>query len=87
MIATAPPSERNSKTGPSLAVSLRSRPFLRNADFILSTRLVGLAALVGVVNSEALYHSMTYFQPQVSVIMRALLVPFLQVDVPVLDHE
>ncbi|KAI0698551.1 hypothetical protein C8T65DRAFT_660552 [Cerioporus squamosus] len=51
------------------------------------TRLVGLAALVGVVNSEALYHSMTYFQSQVSVIMRALLVPFLQVDVSVLDHE
>ena len=54
---------------------------------LLSMRLVGLAALVGVVNSEALYHSLTHFQPQVNVIMRALVLPFYQVDVSELDHE
>ncbi|KAI0750655.1 hypothetical protein C8Q80DRAFT_1217629 [Daedaleopsis nitida] len=51
------------------------------------TRLVGLAALVGAVNSEALFHSPTYFQPQVTVIMRALLLPLFQVDIPALDNE
>ena len=61
--------------------------WLYYADSCRRTRLVGLAALVGVVNSEALYHSTTHFQTQVSVIMRALLVPCLQVDVSVLDHE
>ena len=53
----------------------------------ISTRLVGLAALVGAVNSEALYHSLTHFQPQVTIMLRALLLPFFQVDISVLDHE
>ncbi|KAI0638061.1 hypothetical protein C8Q77DRAFT_1089093 [Trametes polyzona] len=51
------------------------------------TRLIGLAALVGAVNSEALYKPPAQFQPQVSIIMRALLIPLLQVDVSVLNHE
>ncbi|OJT13104.1 Protein EFR3 [Trametes pubescens] len=51
------------------------------------TRLIGLAALVGAVNSEALYKPSAQFQPQVSIIMRALLIPLLQVDVSVLSHE
>ncbi|KAI0775921.1 hypothetical protein BD413DRAFT_255861 [Trametes elegans] len=51
------------------------------------TRLIGLAALVGAVNSEALYKPSAQFQPQVSIIMRALLIPLLQVDVSVLNHE
>ncbi|KAI0650320.1 hypothetical protein C8Q79DRAFT_902424 [Trametes meyenii] len=51
------------------------------------TRLIGLAALVGAVNSEALYKPSAQFQPQVSIIMRALLTPLLEVDIPVLDHE
>lgn len=51
------------------------------------TRLIGLAALVGAVNSEALYKPSGQFQPQVSIIMRALLIPLLQVDVSVLNHE
>ncbi|KAH9918217.1 uncharacterized protein BXZ73DRAFT_92274 [Epithele typhae] len=50
-------------------------------------RLVGLVALASVVNSQALYHSSTHFQPQVEVIMSALLIPFFQVDISVLDHE
>ncbi|KAI0368151.1 hypothetical protein BV20DRAFT_948958 [Pilatotrama ljubarskyi] len=51
------------------------------------TRLIGLAALVGAVNSEALYKPSAQFQPQVSIIMRALLIPLLEVDVSVLNHE
>ncbi|KAI0832301.1 hypothetical protein BC628DRAFT_1308939 [Trametes gibbosa] len=51
------------------------------------TRLIGLAALVGAVNSEALYKPSGQFQSQVSIIMRALLIPLLQVDVSVLNHE
>ena len=52
-----------------------------------STRLVGLAALAAVVNSDALYHSLTHFQSQVATIMAALLLPVFQVDVSVLNHE
>ncbi|KAI9001445.1 hypothetical protein BD414DRAFT_474648, partial [Trametes punicea] len=51
------------------------------------TRLIGLAAIAGAVNSEALYKPSAQFQPQVSIIMQALLIPVLQVDVSVLDHE
>ncbi|CDO71328.1 hypothetical protein BN946_scf184908.g86 [Trametes cinnabarina] len=51
------------------------------------TRLIGLAALASAVNSEALYKPSAQFQPQVSIIMRALLIPLLQVDVSVLNHE
>ena len=52
-----------------------------------STRLVGLAALAAVVNSDTLYHSVSHFQPQVAIIMAALLLPFFQVDLSVLNHE
>ncbi|KAJ3014098.1 hypothetical protein NUW54_g1393 [Trametes sanguinea] len=51
------------------------------------TRLIGLAALASAVNSEALYKPSAQFQPQVSIIMRALMIPLLQVDVSVLNHE
>ncbi|OCH92881.1 hypothetical protein OBBRIDRAFT_772486 [Obba rivulosa] len=51
------------------------------------TRLVGLAALMAAVNSEALFHPSTHFKPQVSIIMHALLTSVLEVDVATLEHE
>ena len=61
-------------------------PFI-NVILLNSTRLVGLAALVAVVNSDTLYHSLPHFQPQVAIIMDALLPPFFEVDLPALNHE
>lgn len=52
-----------------------------------STRLVGLAALTSVVTSEALYHSSTQLQAQVTTLIPAILMPLLEVDLHVLDHE
>ncbi|EJF61134.1 hypothetical protein BD309DRAFT_947572 [Dichomitus squalens] len=51
------------------------------------TRLVGLAAFIGTVSSEALYHSQTYFQTQVQILMRAILPLLFQVDVVVLEQQ
>ncbi|TFY61600.1 hypothetical protein EVJ58_g4417 [Rhodofomes roseus] len=51
------------------------------------TRLVGLAALIAAVHSEALYHSSTHFKLQVSTVTSALLTPLLEADVDTLNHE
>ncbi|EKM59162.1 uncharacterized protein PHACADRAFT_181156 [Phanerochaete carnosa HHB-10118-sp] len=51
------------------------------------TRLIGLAALTGVVTSEALYHSTQQLKAQVSIFMVALIAPLLLVEVSALDHE
>ncbi|KAG1755543.1 hypothetical protein EDB19DRAFT_1891798 [Suillus lakei] len=50
------------------------------------TRLVGLAALTGAVNSEALYCSSTQYKPQVSIISHALLFHVMNADLSVLDE-
>lgn len=55
--------------------------------FFPSTRLVGLAALTGVVTSEALYNSTTQLKAQISTFMPALLIPLLETDVSTLDAE
>lgn len=49
------------------------------------TRLVGLAAITGVVNSEALYASSTQFRPQVSSVIGALLFHVIHADTKILD--
>ncbi|GJE84131.1 hypothetical protein PsYK624_002070 [Phanerochaete sordida] len=51
------------------------------------TRLVGLAALTGVVTSEALYHSTQQLKTQVSIFMAAFVAPLLVVEVLSLDQE
>ncbi|KAH9938265.1 uncharacterized protein B0H18DRAFT_966299 [Fomitopsis serialis] len=51
------------------------------------TRLVGLAALIAAVHSEALYHTSTHFKLQVSTVTPALLIPLLDVDVETLNQE
>lgn len=50
------------------------------------TRLVGLAALTGAVNSEALYCSSNQYKPQVSIISRALLFHVMNAELSVLDE-
>ncbi|KAG2156199.1 hypothetical protein DEU56DRAFT_224351 [Suillus clintonianus] len=50
------------------------------------TRLVGLAALTGAVNSEALYCSSSQYKPQASIISRALLFHVMNADLSVLDE-
>ncbi|KAG1840083.1 hypothetical protein DFJ58DRAFT_858586 [Suillus subalutaceus] len=50
------------------------------------TRLVGLAALTGAVNSEALYCSSNHYKPQVSIISRALLFHVMNAELSVLDE-
>ncbi|KAG1815553.1 uncharacterized protein BJ212DRAFT_1357221 [Suillus subaureus] len=50
------------------------------------TRLVGLAALTGAVNSEALYCSSNQYEPQVSTISRALLFHVMNAELSVLDE-
>lgn len=61
----------------------------RSTDFLTfrSTRLVGLAALTGVVTSEALYHTSSQLRDQVAAFVPALVLPLLEVDVSTLDHE
>ncbi|KZT74275.1 hypothetical protein DAEQUDRAFT_781708 [Daedalea quercina L-15889] len=51
------------------------------------TRLVGLAALIAAVHSEALYHASTHFKLQMSVIIPALFTPILEVGIDTLNHE
>ncbi|KAG8218633.1 hypothetical protein J3R82DRAFT_4297 [Butyriboletus roseoflavus] len=61
---------------------------IKSVDYELRnrTRLVGLAAITGVVNSEALYFSSTQFKSQVSRIIHALLSHVLQADLKSLDE-
>lgn len=61
----------------------------RDTDFLFlrSTRLVGLAALTGVVTSEALYHSSAQLREQVAAFIPALILPLIEVEVSTLDHE
>lgn len=59
----------------------------RGAQLFDSTRLVGLAALVGVVTSEVLYNSTSQFKVQISTLIPAFLVPLLEVDISALDNE
>ncbi|KII95247.1 hypothetical protein PLICRDRAFT_207863 [Plicaturopsis crispa FD-325 SS-3] len=51
------------------------------------TRLIGLAALTGSVNSEALYNTTTHFQEQVSTILRPILLTLLQASIPTLTEQ
>ncbi|KAH7931244.1 hypothetical protein BV22DRAFT_1027474 [Leucogyrophana mollusca] len=51
------------------------------------TRLIGLAALTGAVNSEALYTSSSQFAPQVKVIARPLLFHVVKTEVSVLEDR
>jgi hypothetical protein len=50
-------------------------------------RLVGIAALTGVVTSEALYHPTSEFSNQVSIIIPGLLLTLQEADVEVLKDE
>ncbi|KAG9317451.1 hypothetical protein JVU11DRAFT_1651 [Chiua virens] len=61
---------------------------IKSVDYELRnrTRLVGLAAITGVVTSEALYFSSTQFKSQVSKIIRALLFHILHPDPKTLDE-
>ncbi|KAG6378718.1 hypothetical protein JVT61DRAFT_12991 [Boletus reticuloceps] len=61
---------------------------IKSVDYELRnrTRVVGLAAITGVVNSEALYISSTQFKSQASRIIRALLFHVLQSEVKSLDE-
>lgn len=61
--------------------------FYRPLTHRTRTRLVGLAALTGVVTSEALYHSTTQLKAQASTFMAALFVPIRDVEVSVLNEE
>lgn len=51
------------------------------------TRLVGLAALSGAVNSEVLYNTSSEFKAQVTIIVRPLLATLLFTDLSELDQE
>ncbi|KAJ7180256.1 hypothetical protein C8R43DRAFT_972407 [Mycena crocata] len=51
------------------------------------TRLIGLAALTGALNSEALYNDSGQFRAQVSVMMRPILVTIFQTPIHVLEHQ
>ncbi|KAF8639813.1 hypothetical protein AX17_001071 [Amanita inopinata Kibby_2008] len=51
------------------------------------TRLVGIAALMGAANSEALYNSSSHFRPQVSAMMRPILLTLLQTNLGQLDDH
>ncbi|KAF9226605.1 hypothetical protein BS17DRAFT_800622 [Gyrodon lividus] len=59
---------------------------VKSVDLRNRTRLVGLAAVAGVVNSEALYASFAQFKPQVSRIIRALLFHIIQSDLKMLEE-
>ncbi|KAG2154934.1 uncharacterized protein EDB93DRAFT_124660 [Suillus bovinus] len=50
------------------------------------TRLVGLAALTGAVNSEALYCSSNQYKPQALIVSRALLFHVMNAELSVLDE-
>lgn len=58
-----------------------------NVKGSIRTRLVGLAALTGAVNSEVLYNTSSEFKTQVTLIMRPLLVTLLFTELSVLDQE
>ncbi|ESK94402.1 cellular morphogenesis-related protein [Moniliophthora roreri MCA 2997] len=51
------------------------------------TRLVGLAALTGAVNSEALYNDSAQFRTQVSILLRPVLVTLFQSNLSTLEEE
>ncbi|KAF9464410.1 hypothetical protein BDZ94DRAFT_1161875 [Collybia nuda] len=51
------------------------------------TRLVGLAALTGALNSEALYNNSVQFRAQVSTIMHSILVTLFQIEITTLDEQ
>ncbi|EGN93012.1 hypothetical protein SERLA73DRAFT_98316 [Serpula lacrymans var. lacrymans S7.3] len=51
------------------------------------TRMVGLTALTGAVNSEALYSSSSQFKPQVTSIIHPLLFHLLNADLSTLDDR
>lgn len=60
---------------------------LSSSDPQSRTRLVGLAALDGVVSSEALFHPFPCFKDQVSKLVSAVLVTFYQAEFSALEHE
>ena len=55
-------------------------------NVVYRTRLVGLAALNGVVTSEALYSSST-FKGQVSILVPAILSNLQEIELSVLEDE
>ncbi|KAI0347191.1 hypothetical protein BDW22DRAFT_1351558 [Trametopsis cervina] len=59
----------------------------KDKEVVYRTRLVGLAALIGVVTSEALYNSTTQLKMQISTFIPALLIPLTDVEISVLEHE
>jgi hypothetical protein len=71
-----------SETGDSLPP-----PVSHDTQGFTSTRLIGLAALKGAVNSEALYNDSSQFRVQVSAIVRSLLVTLLQAEISVLNDQ
>jgi hypothetical protein len=50
-------------------------------------RLIGIAALTGVVTSDALYHTASEFARQVLIILRGLLYSPLEADLEALKEE
>lgn len=50
-------------------------------------RLVGIAALTGVVTSDALYHSTSEFPKQISIIIPGLLTTLYEADLEVVKVE
>ncbi|TRM67653.1 hypothetical protein BD626DRAFT_564571 [Schizophyllum amplum] len=51
------------------------------------TRLVGFAAVMGALTSEALYNDSAQFREQVSILVRPVLVNILQADLGVLNEQ
>jgi len=50
-------------------------------------RLVGIAALTGVVTSDALYHPTSEFSSQISIIIPGLLFTLQEADLEVVKKE
>lgn len=54
---------------------------------VISTRLIGLAALSGAISSEALYNDTTQFREQISIILRPLILNIYQTPLAILDEQ
>ncbi|KAK7060498.1 plasma membrane localization protein [Paramarasmius palmivorus] len=59
----------------------------RDTEVRNRTRLVGLAALTGAVNSEALYNDSAQFRTQVSILLRPVLGTLFQNSLKTLDEQ
>ncbi len=51
------------------------------------TRLIGMAALIATVNSEALHNTIGHFGTQASTILRPILIILFDTPTPVLEEQ